>query len=175
MVEAAKVRDEALAEQAEAFAEALAENDLQLKESLADAQKELQKSLLDAQKQFDKAVADINKAMMKSLNELADKIREVIALLAALGVKTGGGGILGSIKNNDTSSYSTGLSPFALKNKLNAMDSQFSGTSYTINNNITGINLSRPEDTMNMVVGGIKYGTVVLTSGAGARLDEYAV
>lgn len=175
IAEAAKVRDEALLEQAQAFAEALAENQAQLAEALADAQKDLNKSMLEAQKAFDKAVDEIQKSMMKKLNDLASKIREVISLLAQLGINIGGGGTTGSSLLKADTSYSDSLAKSDLTNKFRQMERNFNGVNYNINNNITGVNLSRPEDTMNMVVGGIKYGTVVLTSGRTASLDEYAV
>jgi hypothetical protein len=87
VTQAAKTRDEKLAENLAAFTKAKDDAQKTLTASLTDIQKTLQKALLDAQKDYEKAIDEINKSTQKKLAELQAKLAETSRLLAELGAK----------------------------------------------------------------------------------------
>ena len=185
MTEAKKVRDEKLTEALVDMREAIAESERELQEArvkakealdkglaeaqveleksrrkaqeelnkgLAEAQATLQKALIDAQKAYEKAIDDINKATDKKLEELKRKLAETAALMAALSAAQAAAAVA-------SAPVYTPIVPVTLGGSRT--DSAASvGNSTTVN--VTGVNLTNPQQTASSVINAIKFGNVVV-------------
>lgn len=147
------------------LATALNENQIALNDALASNQKELQDTLVKAQEAYQAAIHELNVQTQKELDALIAKMQEVLALMAALGALSGGGAAAGSTakpkatkKNTSNVVENFNAGSFRLGE---AKSMQEYNLYLTTNTNASALEIQ------NTVVGGIKYGNVVL-SGKGA-------
>jgi hypothetical protein len=167
--------DEALAEATKALTEARADAQKNLSEGLAEAQKTLQEALTEAQKAYEDAIDEINKATQEKLDALMEKLREVAALMAALGAKNASLNALKNAPNYDEIVPETYGPPVQVSPGVTVIPTS-DASDETINaaaaaavklvggsTNVTvnGVNLTDPNGTASALVSIIKYGQTV--------------
>lgn len=152
VTQAAKTRDEKLAENLAAFTKAKNDAQKTLNESLAEIQKTLQKALLDAQKDYEKAIDEINKSTQKKLDELRIKLEETARLLAELGAKQAAAQALA---NMPTYSSYTANTPYIPPKNTGPQYNPLTGA--VINTTVNTTNLTTPNAVAKSVTDAIKY------------------
>jgi hypothetical protein len=163
VTEAAKVRDEKLAENLAAFTKAKEEAKKTLDEALADIQKTLQKALLDAQKDYEKAIDEINKSTTKKIEDLKVKLAEVAALMASISAAAAGGVVSGA----PTYTPYTAKTPYIPPKQIGPVYDPLKGT--VINTTVNTTNMTSPNAVAKSVTDAIKYSIpVTVMSGADA-------
>jgi DNA anti-recombination protein RmuC len=165
--QAAKVRDEKLAENLATWTKAKADAQKVLTESLNDIQKTLQKALLDAQKDYEKAIDEINKSTQKKLAELQTKLAETSKLLAELGAKQAAAQAL---KNAPSYTAYGANQAYVQPTQSGPQYNPLTGT--VINTTINTTNATQPNAIATSVTDAIKYSlpvTINTTTLAGIK------
>jgi hypothetical protein len=155
---------ESLAEANKAYSEAMTEAKIVRDEALAEAQKDLTDALVKAQKEYEKAIDEINKATQKKLDELQAKLRETMALIAAISAAQAAAAAMAMTSAPVTTGTIT-------SGGLGTTVSNPSST-ITVNNQFNSSAAPNPNAVSQAAVSGIKYGAAIVptsnfTYGAG--------
>lgn len=155
---------ESLAEANKAYSEAMTEAKVVRDEALAEAQKDLTDALVKAQKEYEKAIDEINKATQKKLDELQGKLRETMALIAAISAAQAAAAAMAMTSAPVTTGTIT-------SGGLGTTVSNPSST-ITVNNQFNSSAAPNPNAVSQAAVSGIKYGAAIVptsnfTYGAG--------
>lgn len=156
-VKAKEALDKGMAEAQAELEKARKKAQEELSKGLAEAQATLQKALIDAQKAYEKAIDEINASTQKKLEELKRKLVEVAALMAALS-KAQAAAVVASAPSFTPIVPVT--SPTGTTNTT--------GTSTSTTVNVTGVNLTNPNDTATSVINAIRFGNVVVPTAPSA-------
>jgi len=154
------------------FDDAVYDLNVKLNDALFDANKTLQDALEASQKQFLKSVTDITNAMTAKLKALQKTILETLALIAALGGATGGGG--GSVtakktyspENNVVTNFNAGsfaMGEAASLKEYDALMAKQNGITVNNYNNIVGTDMNQ---FVTVTTGAVKLGAPLTISGA---------
>ena len=158
---------QSMAEANKAYSEAMTEAKIVRDEALAEAQKDLTDALLKAQKEYEKAIDEINKATQKKLDDLQAKLRETMALIAAISAAQAAAASMASAT----------VSPYVTSGPFNANGGVGNtpygpSSSVTVNNQFNSTTPPNPNTVSQAAVSGIKYGAAIVptsnfTYGAG--------